>query len=70
MVVLRRVKVGTRIVLLTPVETAEILRISKSTMYRWIAGNRVPFIRLPGGDVRIIEEELHDWMAKRHLRAL
>lgn len=51
--------------LLTPVEAAAVLRISKSTMYRWIRACKVPHIRLPSGDVRIDEAQLDAWLAKR-----
>lgn len=51
--------------LLLPVEAAEILRISPSTMYRWIAAGKVPAFRLPSGDVRIDQDKLLDWLETR-----
>lgn len=51
--------------LLLPVEVAEILRISRSTMYRWIAEGKVPAVRLPSGDVRIDQDKLLDWIETR-----
>lgn len=51
--------------LLTPGEAAEVLRIGKSTMYRWVKESKVPYIRLPSGDVRIDEKELDAWLADR-----
>lgn len=51
---------------LTPQECADLLRVHKVTMYRWIRDNKVPYIRLPSGDVRIPEDELDRWLDKRH----
>lgn len=59
-----------RLALLTPGEAAEILNVSTRTMYRWVQGNRIPFIRLPGGDVRINEDELLAWLDERHHRVV
>jgi excisionase family DNA binding protein len=57
-----------RATLLTPLEVAEILRISRSTIYRWIRAGTIPLIRLPSGDVRIDEDELDAWLADRSRR--
>lgn len=54
-----------RLCLLTPTEAAAILRVSKSTIYRWIRAGKVPYIRLPSGDVRIDEAKLDAWLADR-----
>lgn len=51
--------------LLKPAEAAEILRIGRSTMYRWIAEGVVPVLRLPSGDVRIDQDKLLDWLETR-----
>jgi excisionase family DNA binding protein len=59
----------TRRSLLTPQEAAEVLRINKSTMYRWIKDGKVPFIRLPSGDVRIDEKEFDAWLSERSRKA-
>lgn len=55
--------------LLTPLETADVLRVHKVTIYRWIKEGKLPFIRLPSGDVRIRETELDKWLDSRSRRA-
>ena len=44
--------------LLTVGEVSRILRVAESTVRKWIGGNRIPFIELPGGDYRIPRKEL------------
>lgn len=39
--------------LLTVPEVARLLRVGESTVRKWVAAGRVPFLELPGGDYRI-----------------
>ena len=39
--------------LLSTREVAETLNVSPRTVTNWIRGDRVPYVRLPGGDYRI-----------------
>jgi excisionase family DNA binding protein len=43
--------------LLTPAEVAKIMRVSKSTVYRWVEEGTLPAMRL-GGVVRIYADAL------------
>ena len=43
--------------MITVQEFAKALKISEVTAYRWIKAGKVTIIRLPGGDIRISEEE-------------
>ncbi len=44
--------------LLTVPEVARLLRVGESTVRKWIAGGRIPFLELPGGEYRIPRTEL------------
>lgn len=44
--------------LLTVREVARLLRVAESTVRKWVAAERVPFIELPGGEYRIPRTEL------------
>ena len=37
----------------TVAEMAELCKVNKETVYRWINEGRIDFIRLPGGRLRI-----------------
>lgn len=39
--------------LLSTKQAAELLNVSKRTILNWIESERVPYIKLPGGDYRI-----------------
>ena len=43
--------------MMTVQEFAQALRISEVTAYRWIKAGHVAVTRLPGGDLRISQEE-------------
>lgn len=39
--------------LLSTKQAAELLNVSKRTILNWIEGERIPYVKLPGGDYRI-----------------
>lgn len=39
--------------LLSTKQAAELLNVSKRTILNWIENERIPYVRLPGGDYRI-----------------
>ncbi len=45
--------VGAQPKLLTTKQTAELLNVSTRTVLNWIDTDKVPYLRLPGGDYRI-----------------
>jgi excisionase family DNA binding protein len=48
--------------LLTVQEVAEWAKVSTKTVYRWIAGNKIPAIRLGSRTYRIAEKDLIDYL--------
>jgi excisionase family DNA binding protein len=58
---------GTR-ELLTLVETAALLRVSRQALYRWRRrDDGPPVITLPGGTVRIARSDLEEWLRARQM---
>jgi excisionase family DNA binding protein len=53
--------------LLTVDELSGMLRISKSTIYRWVHYGFVPHVKL-GGAVRFDEASVQSWLRKRECR--
>ena len=57
--------------LLTPSEVMALLRISRSTLYSWVAREAIPFVKLAStenqerGLLRFPRVRLLDWIAKR-----
>lgn len=55
--------------LLTIAEVAERLKISTSTMYKWVEKKKITFIKLPGGDIRFDEDTLQGWLDRKTVKA-
>ena len=51
--------------LLTVREVADLVGVSSETVLRWIRRGELPAIRLPGGAIRIREDELERWLEER-----
>lgn len=44
--------------LLSVAQAASLLSVSEKTVRRWVAGEKIPFARLPGGQIRIPQAAL------------
>jgi excisionase family DNA binding protein len=51
--------------LLTAREVAQQLRVSPSTVLRWVRDDKIPGFRLPGGALRFRESDLAEWLGER-----
>lgn len=51
--------------LLTARTVAEVLGVCTETVLRWIRNGELPAIHLPGGAVRIPQDELTEWLRSR-----
>lgn len=45
-------------VLVTIAQACEIVGVSRRTIYNWIAGNKVEYVRTVGGSIRIFADSL------------
>lgn len=53
--------------LLTPSEVAKRLGVSRATIWRWLKNKLLTFYLLPGGQIRINESDLEDFIEKHRL---
>jgi excisionase family DNA binding protein len=51
--------------LLTARQVADLLGVSAETILRWVRRGQLPAIRLPGGAIRIREDEIDAWLGER-----
>ena len=49
--------------LLTIEEVSNILKISESTIYRWVHKREIPFVKL-GGKLRFSQDEIQEYIKK------
>jgi excisionase family DNA binding protein len=54
--------------LLTTKDLAELMQVKLRTIYRWVEKNKVPFIKLPGGDIRFDPDKIDNWLRMRTAR--
>ena len=47
--------------ILTPEEVADLLRVNKQTLYRWLNEGTLPGHQV-GNGWRIVRDDLHEWM--------
>lgn len=46
-------------------QAAQLLGLSKPTVYQYVAERRIPFVKIPGSTlIRFDQDELNDWMRK------
>ena len=48
-------------------EAADLLRVSRATLYSWVYERRIPHVRLSSRTVRFIREDLDRWMELRRI---
>ena len=48
--------------LLTSEEAADFLRMTTRTLYRLVASNKIPYMRLPTGGLRFLKDDLKKWL--------
>lgn len=55
--------------LLTIKEVSNILKISESTLYRWVHKKEIPFVKL-GGKLRFSPDEIQEFIKKNSVSNL
>jgi excisionase family DNA binding protein len=53
--------------MLTVADIAEKLKVDPNTIYRWKRAKKIPFVKLPGGDIRFSEKKIEEWLEKRSI---
>lgn len=54
--------------LLTIKEVADKCKVTYRTVQNWIYKRKITFIKLPGGDLRIKQEHLENWIEYRTVK--
>lgn len=55
--------------LLTISEVTEITRLSKASLYAYVAAKKIPYVKL-GARVLFSPDELQDWIDQRKVKAI
>ena len=55
----------TKTALLTAEQLAKLFKLDRNTIYRWVARNEIPCVKLPGGTTRFLACEIETWLRKQ-----
>ena len=55
--------------LLNTDELAEILGVTKATIYSWTSQNKIPHVKLTKRLLKFREQEIMDWISQKSVRA-
>lgn len=50
-------------------ELQTMLSIGRATAYKWVSEKKIPFVKLPGGDIRFDKEKIEKWLERRTINA-
>ena len=56
-------------ILLTSEEVALKLKVSYTTLRRYVKSRKISAIKLPGGDLRFKQEHVENWLDSRTIKA-
>ena len=51
--------------LLTIEELTEKIKFNKYTIYRWVKAKKIPYVRMPGNDLRFSKDKIETWIESR-----
>jgi excisionase family DNA binding protein len=50
-------------------ELAEKTKFNKDTIYRWVKNRRIPYIKMPGNDIRFDAQKIERWIENRTIKS-
>lgn len=51
--------------LLSVEELAGKIKFNKKTIYRWVKGGNIPYVKMPSNDIRFDENKIENWLENR-----
>jgi excisionase family DNA binding protein len=50
-------------------ELAEKTKFNKDTIYKWVKNRRIPYIKMPGNDIRFDAQKIESWIENRTIKS-
>ena len=50
-------------------ELAEMIKFTPATIYRWVKDRRIPFVKMPGNDIRFDKQKIEKWIENRTVKS-
>jgi excisionase family DNA binding protein len=49
-------------------ELSKMLNFAPRTIYRWVKDRRIPFVKMPGNDIRFDKQKIEAWIENRTVK--
>jgi len=50
-------------------QLSEKINFTPMTIYRWVKARKIPYIRMPGNDIRFDKEKIEKWIENRTVKS-
>jgi excisionase family DNA binding protein len=50
-------------------QLAEKINFAPMTIYRWVKDRRIPFVKMPGNDIRFDKAKIESWIENRTVKS-
>jgi excisionase family DNA binding protein len=50
-------------------ELAKMIKFTPATIYRWVKDRRIPFVKMPGNDIRFDKQKIENWIENRTVKS-
>jgi excisionase family DNA binding protein len=50
-------------------QLAEKINFAPRTIYRWVSDRRIPFVKMPGNDIRFDKQKIESWIENRTVKS-
>jgi len=50
-------------------ELSKMLNFAPKTIYRWVKDRRIPFVKMPGNDIRFDKQKIENWIENRTVKS-
>ena len=50
-------------------ELSKMLNFAPTTIYRWVKDRRIPFVKMPGNDIRFDKAKIEKWIENRTVKS-
>lgn len=50
-------------------QLSEKINFAPMTIYRWVKDRRIPFVKMPGRDIRFDKEKIDQWIENRTIKS-
>lgn len=50
-------------------ELSDQIKFTPMTIYRWVKDRRIPFVKMPGNDIRFDKQKIEMWIENRTIKS-